>query len=62
MEGFHAGTAMTIDGLVTSGGRVLNVCATGPTLKETMAKIYDGISFITFDDMVFRRDIGWSRK
>jgi len=62
VEVFHAGTAMTNDGLVTSGGRVLNVCATGPTLKETMAKIYDGISFITFDDMVFRRDIGWSRK
>ncbi|MBE0665316.1 MAG: hypothetical protein IH584_05785, partial [Candidatus Aminicenantes bacterium] len=33
-----------------------------PTLKEAMDKIYDGISFITFDDMTFRRDIGWSRK
>jgi phosphoribosylamine--glycine ligase len=59
---FHAGTAQGRDGLVSAGGRVLNVCATAPTLKQAMAKIYDGISFITFDDMAFRRDIGWSRK
>ena len=49
-------------GWSAAGGRVLNVCATAPTLKEAMDKIYDGISFITFDDMIFRRDIGWSRK
>ncbi|MCJ7525482.1 MAG: phosphoribosylamine--glycine ligase [Candidatus Aminicenantes bacterium] len=62
VEVFHAGTAMGKDGPVSAGGRVLNVCATAPTLKEAMDKIYDGISFITFDDMTFRRDIGWSRK
>jgi len=62
VEVFHAGTVQERNGLATAGGRVLNVCATAPTLKEAMAKIYDGISFITFDDMVFRRDIGWSRK
>jgi phosphoribosylamine--glycine ligase len=62
VEVFHAGTAQGREGLVSAGGRVLNVCATAPTLKDAMAKIYDGISFITFDDMVFRRDIGWSRK
>jgi phosphoribosylamine--glycine ligase len=62
VEVFHAGSAQGREGLVTSGGRVLNVCATASTLKEAMAKIYDGISFITFKDMIFRRDIGWSRK
>jgi phosphoribosylamine---glycine ligase len=62
LEVFHAGTARVKDSLVTSGGRVLNVCASAPTLKEAMDKIYDGISFIAFDDMIFRRDIGWSRK
>ena len=62
VEVFHAGTAAGKDGPVSAGGRVLNVCATAPTLKEAMDKIYDGISFITFDDMTFRRDIGWSRK
>jgi phosphoribosylamine--glycine ligase len=62
LEVFHAGTARIKDSLVTSGGRVLNVCAAAPTLKEAMGKIYDGISFIAFEDMAFRRDIGWSRK
>ncbi len=62
VEVFHAGTAQEAEGLVSAGGRVLNVCASGPTLKEAMAKIYDGISFVAFEGMVFRRDIGWSRK
>jgi len=61
LEVFHAGTAQARGDLVTAGGRVLNVCAAAPTLKETMEKIYNGISFIAFDDMTFRRDIGWSR-
>jgi phosphoribosylamine---glycine ligase len=62
VEIFHAGTAQDKDGLVSSGGRVLNVCATAPTMKEAMDKIYNGISFITFDDMTFRRDVGLNRK
>jgi phosphoribosylamine--glycine ligase len=62
VEVFHAGTAQGKDGLVSAGGRVLNVCATAPTLKEAMAKIYDGISFITFTDMNFRRDVGLIRR
>ncbi len=61
LEVFHAGTSQSRDGLLTAGGRVLNVCAAAPTLKEAMDKIYDGISFIAFDDMMFRRDIGWNR-
>ncbi|MBN2400085.1 MAG: phosphoribosylamine--glycine ligase [Candidatus Aminicenantes bacterium] len=61
LEVFHAGTSQSKDGLISAGGRVLNVCAAAPTLKEAMDKIYDGISFIAFDDMMFRRDIGWSR-
>jgi len=62
LEVFHAGTAQVKNSLVTAGGRVLNICASAPTLKETMDKIYNGISFIAFDDMTFRRDIGWSRR
>jgi phosphoribosylamine---glycine ligase len=62
VEIFHAGTALDGDALVSAGGRVLNVCALGGPLKETMGRIYDGISFITFENMAFRRDIGWSRK
>lgn len=62
VEIFHSGTAQGQDGLVSAGGRVLNVCATAPSMKEAMDKIYNGISFITFADMNFRRDIGLSRK
>jgi len=62
VEIFHAGTAQGKDGLLSSGGRVLNVCATAPSMKEAMDKIYNGISFITFNDMIFRRDIGLNRK
>src|SRR5262249_12366843 len=37
---FHAGTAMREGALVTAGGRVLTVCARGPTLAEARANAY----------------------
>jgi phosphoribosylamine--glycine ligase len=59
VEIFHAGTqVIKEDGYYTSGGRVLNICAASSSLKETMKKIYDAISFISFDNMTFRQDIG----
>ena len=58
VEIFHAGTQQNDDGYYTSGGRVLNVCATADTLKEAMEKVYDAISFISFDNIYFRQDIG----
>jgi phosphoribosylamine--glycine ligase len=58
VEIFHAGTKQKEEGLYTAGGRVLNVCGKGPSLKETMKKIYDAISFVGFDNMNFRQDIG----
>lgn len=57
-ETFHAGTVTEDGKLKTNGGRVLNVCATGDTLKDTMKSIYDAISFISFDNLSFRKDIG----
>ncbi len=62
LEVFHSGTMQKGDDLFSAGGRVLNVCASAPTLKEAMGKAYDGISFVAFDGMTFRRDIGWSRR
>ena len=56
---FHAGTARAADGsLVTAGGRVLGVTATGPTLDEALARCYDSASRITWDGLHYRRDIG----
>ncbi len=54
---FHAGTT-TIDGkILTAGGRVLAVTASAPTLSDAVKKVYDGVSTISFDGMVYRRDI-----
>lgn len=55
---FHAGTKFEDGEYYTNGGRVLNVCASEPTLAETMGNIYTAISVINFDGMHYRRDIG----
>jgi phosphoribosylamine--glycine ligase len=62
VEIFHAGTQLKDDGYYTSGGRVLNVCAAADTLKDAMEKIYDAISFISFENIYFRQDIGRKSK
>ena len=54
---FHAGTALQDGRLVTNGGRVLNVVATGDTVAEARAAAYAAVSCIQFDGMQFRRDI-----
>lgn len=56
---FHAGTARTEDGkIVTSGGRVLGVTATAPTLDEAIQKSYADVKKIHFDKAHYRLDIG----
>jgi len=55
---FHAGTKREGDSIVTSGGRVLGVTATAPTLKQAIAKAYEGVTKIHFDGAHYRTDIG----
>jgi phosphoribosylamine--glycine ligase len=44
---FHAGTARTADGrLVTAGGRVLDVTATGATISQARGRAYDAVALI----------------
>ncbi|UCH98601.1 MAG: phosphoribosylamine--glycine ligase [Candidatus Aminicenantes bacterium] len=62
VEVFHAGTIIKEDNYYTAGGRVLNVCTTADSLKDAMKKIYDAISFISFDNIYFRQDIGRKSK
>ena len=54
---FHAGTAVRDGGLVTNGGRILNVTALGQSLAEARAAAYEAASHIDFVGMKFRRDI-----
>jgi phosphoribosylamine--glycine ligase len=55
---FHAGTARRGGELVTSGGRILNVTATGNDLEQARALAYDAAEAISFDGVRYRRDIG----
>ena len=55
---FHAGTKKTEKGIVTNGGRVLGVTATGEDLKKARANAYDAVNWISFDNKYYRHDIG----
>lgn len=54
---FHAGTRAENGKIYTAGGRVLNVTATGSTLKEAREKVYANIDRISFDGAFYRKDI-----
>ena len=56
---FHAGTARSGDGLVTSGGRVLAVTGLGDTLAEAAERSRRGAAAVHFQDSFYRNDIGW---
>ncbi|MCW5939542.1 MAG: phosphoribosylamine--glycine ligase [Fimbriimonadaceae bacterium] len=58
---FHAGTALHEGCLVTAGGRVLGVSATGPTLEEAADKAYAAIGSVRFEGRQYRTDIGRTR-
>ncbi len=56
---FHAGSKFDDQGrVVTNGGRVLGVTATGSTLKEARANAYKATEWIDFDNKYMRHDIG----
>lgn len=55
---YVAGAAMKDGKLVTSGGRVLGVCATADTLEGALAKAYEKTEKISFEGAYYRRDIG----
>ena len=56
---FHAGTVARGGEMVTAGGRVLAVTATGADLAEALRKVYGALAGIHFEGMQYRRDIGW---
>ncbi|MBU2534384.1 MAG: phosphoribosylamine--glycine ligase, partial [Alphaproteobacteria bacterium] len=59
VEIFHAGTRLTADGLIATGGRVLNITARGRTVAEAQTRAYEAIGLIDWPEGFCRRDIGW---
>ena len=55
---FHAGTAGRDGEVVTSGGRVLCVCALGSDVAEAQRRAYQAVDKISWKGMYCRRDIG----
>jgi phosphoribosylamine--glycine ligase len=57
---FHAGTKSVDGKILTNGGRVLGVSATGKTMDEAMDKAYAviGKEGVHFKGMQYRKDIG----
>lgn len=55
---YHAGTALKDGALVTSGGRVLGVSATGADLPSALRKAYAAVEEIHFEGAFCRKDIG----
>jgi phosphoribosylamine--glycine ligase len=55
---FHGGTAARDGRVVTNGGRILSVTATGPTLADARSHAYAAVGHVTFAGVRYRRDIG----
>ncbi len=55
---FHAGSARTDEGLVTAGGRVLNIVGLGADLAAARAVAYDAVAQVSFEGAQHRTDIG----
>ena len=57
---FHAGTVRDSAGFLrAAGGRVLNVCARGPTFEDARARAYAAVAKIDWPGGFHRTDIGW---
>jgi phosphoribosylamine--glycine ligase len=59
VEIFHAGTKAEGGRILANGGRVLNVSATGKTVREAQARAYQAIARIRWPEGFYRTDIGW---
>jgi phosphoribosylamine--glycine ligase len=55
---FHAGTSLAQGQVVTTGGRVLCVCALGESVAEAQRDAYAACKHIDWNGMYYRRDIG----
>ena len=56
---FHAGTSQDKSNIITSGGRVLGVSSRGTDLKCALDHAYEAVGRIHFDNVQYRKDIGY---
>jgi len=56
---FHAGTSVVGEKVFTSGGRVMAITSFGDSMEEALAKSYRSIDKIQFENMNYRKDIGF---
>ncbi|MEL6360702.1 MAG: phosphoribosylamine--glycine ligase [Pseudomonadota bacterium] len=56
---FHAGTRQEAGDIVSNGGRVLNVTATGDGLRDAVTLVYRAVDKIKWPGGFYRKDIGW---
>jgi phosphoribosylamine---glycine ligase len=62
MEGveiFHAGTVAKDGRILANGGRVLDICGLGKTVREAQARAYAAVARIRWPEGFCRHDIGW---
>lgn len=61
---FHAGTSNDdFNGKVfTNGGRVLAICAYGDSMDQALKEAYANVGRISFQNMYFRKDLGFDLK
>jgi phosphoribosylamine--glycine ligase len=59
VEIFHAGTKVDGDHILANGGRVLNVCARGKSVREAQQRAYAAVAKIKWPGGFCRCDIGW---
>jgi phosphoribosylamine--glycine ligase len=59
VEIFHAGTIADGGRILANGGRVLDVCALGDTVRQAQARAYEAVGRIRWPEGFCRHDIGW---
>lgn len=59
---FHAGTKINGANIETNGGRVMAFTSLGDSMEEALEKSYKSIAKVSFEDMNYRKDIGFDLK
>jgi len=56
---FHAGTKFDNGNVVTNGGRVMAITSYGNSFQEALAQSYKNVAEISWENVYFRKDIGF---